>query len=202
MNDLLSRWHATLAALQRTGPLVEELGRDLLHRWDEPQRHYHTLAHLRTLLDLVSGAAATVVLAVWFHDAIYDPRSSQNEAESAQLAREQLARLTLDPDQIDEVVRLVLLTRTHTTSPDDEAGQLLLDADLAILGEKSETYDAYAAAIRREYDWVTESAYRQGRAEVLTRFLEREHLYFTERFRASHEERARANLLRELAALN
>jgi predicted metal-dependent HD superfamily phosphohydrolase len=191
---LLRRWLALL-------PSGDSAGRDLLRRWSEPQRHYHTLTHLRTLLDLLDGESPALLLAVWFHDAIYDPRAGDNEEASATLARASLPALGIDAATTAEVNRLVLLTKQHTTTPDDRAGQLLLDADLSILGSPEAEYDAYAAAIRREYAWVAESAYRTGRAAVLRTFLSRPHLYQTDRFRRSHEEQARRNLTREIAAL-
>jgi predicted metal-dependent HD superfamily phosphohydrolase len=201
VSALLARWVALLASLDRTGPEVTGLGSDLLRRWQEPQRHYHTLSHLGALLDLLPADPASLPLAVWFHDAIYDPRAADNEEASAALARESLPRLTLDAGLIAEVSRLVLLTKQHTTAADDTAGQLLLDADLSILGAPEPDYDAYADAIRREYTWVEESAYRAGRAAVLRKFLERAHLYQTDRFRRTHEAPARRNLQREIARL-
>jgi predicted metal-dependent HD superfamily phosphohydrolase len=61
-------------------------------------------------------------------------------------------------------------------------------------------YDAYAEAIRREYDWVPEEAYRTGRAAVLERFLTRPRLYHTAAM-TTHEPAARANLRREIERL-
>lgn len=189
-DDLLRRWLALV-------PGGADAGRDLLRRWSEPQRQYHTRAHLRSLLDLLAGETPTLLLAVWFHDAIYDPRAADNEEASAALARTVLTAHGVNEAVVAEVVRLVLLTKTHATTPDDTAGQLLLDADLSILGAAEEEYDAYAAAIRREYAHVEDEAYRVGRAAVLGRFLARTSIYQTERFRRTHEEAARRNLTRE-----
>jgi len=199
VTDPAGRWRALLADLGRDDP--EAVGDDLLRRWDEPHRHYHTSAHLGAMLALVADAGPAVRLAVWFHDAVYDPRSDRNEEDSAALAREALGRLGLAADLVAEVSRLVLLTKSHATTPGDDAGRLLLDADLAVLGTPPDEYDAYAAAIRREYAWVEEAAYRAGRAAVLERFLQREWIFQTERFRAGREGPARDNLAREIAAL-
>jgi predicted metal-dependent HD superfamily phosphohydrolase len=197
VSDLLARWRTLFPAGD-----ADSVGLDLLRRWQEPQRHYHTLTHLRALLDLLPDAPRSLQLAIWFHDAVYDPRASVNEEASSELARAALASLGMEPDEIAEVVRLILLTKKHTTVADDDLGRLLLDADLSILGAADSDYDAYAAAIRREYAWVEEGAYRQGRAGVLRQFLARDHIYQTERFRHSHEQQARRNLEREVASLD
>jgi predicted metal-dependent HD superfamily phosphohydrolase len=93
------------------------------------------------------------------------------------------------------------LTKRHETTDDDTAGRRLLDADLAILGTAAEEYDRYAQAIRREYAWVPEVDYRNGRGRVLGNFLQRKWLYFTEPMREQREPQARKNLRREIAWL-
>jgi predicted metal-dependent HD superfamily phosphohydrolase len=99
------------------------------------------------------------------------------------------------------VRRLILLTKTHRADPDDHDGCLLLDADLLILGMPEGSYRAYARAIRQEYAWVDDAAYRAGRARVLRSFLERERIYATPELHDACEEQARANLNAELREL-
>lgn len=177
---------------------------DLLARWDEPHRHYHTAGHLAAMLSIVDGHAALaedaaqVRLAAWFHDAVYDPKATGNEAASAALAERALRGLGVDPA---ETVRLILLTTTHTPAPEDRNGALLADADLSILATPEPIYDGYAAAVRREYTHVPDEQYRAGRARVLRTFLERPILYRVVPDKAAWTDRARRNLHRELAAL-
>lgn len=78
----------------------------------------------------------------------------------------------------------------------------MLDLDLAVLGAPRAIYDAYAAAIRREYAMVPDAAWRTGRAGVLDRFLDRPRLYQTGHFHERLESAARANLADEAAALH
>jgi predicted metal-dependent HD superfamily phosphohydrolase len=179
---------------------------DLVARYSSPDRHYHNLDHIRNMLAWLAERKPRLEdlplgLAVWFHDAVYDPRAQDNEEQSALLARTALASLGLADDQITTVTRLILLTRTHLTDPDDQSGALLLDADLAILGADPAVYDAYASAIRREYAWVAEEAYRVGRRRVLEAFLQRRRIYHTAEAFSTGETRARENLRRECAAL-
>jgi predicted metal-dependent HD superfamily phosphohydrolase len=171
---------------------------DLAARYSGPDRHYHNLTHICAVLDVIEAHSRepSLRLAAWLHDVISDPRAGDNEEQSAAYAR----RLLPGP-LADETTRLILLTKTHATAPDDLSGRLLLDADLSILGGEPAEYDAYAAAIRREYAWVPDAEYRLGRAQVLERFLARPLIYQTAMM-AVMEEAARANLRREWSALS
>ncbi|MEJ3743340.1 metal-dependent phosphohydrolase [Actinomycetes bacterium KLBMP 9797] len=185
---------------------VDRVGAALLDRWREPHRHYHTVAHLTTMLSIVEqyGEAAEVRLATWYHDAVYDPRAAgdANERASAALARTELTALGVPAPAVAEVHRLVLLTASHSPPPTDAAGALLCDADLAILASAPADYDRYADAVRREYAHVPDQAFRTGRAAVLKTLLALPTLYRAVPPAAEWEVRARTNLHRELATLS
>jgi len=204
----LQRW---LAALPRADPdAARAVGEDLLARWAEPQRHYHTLAHLDCVLSIVDANARladdpeSVRLAAWFHDAVYDPMagSGRNEAASAALAERALSLLGLPTERICEVARLVHLTAGHDVAAGDHNGGLLADADLAVLAAEPEVYDAYAAAIRREYAHLPDALYRLGRRAVLQQLLDLPALYRVVPARTEWSELAHANLRREVRALS
>jgi predicted metal-dependent HD superfamily phosphohydrolase len=191
---LLDRWRAA------GPPGSDALARELLDRWREPHRHYHTVTHLAAMLSIVRERPA-VELAVWFHDAVYHPCAANNEEASAALAERSLIAVGAAPATVAEVARLVRLTATHDPCPDDDAGALLCDADLAILAADPVGYDAYAAAVRREYAHLPDEAFRAGRAAVLRHLLGGPALYRVVLERAEWEPRARANLARELSTL-
>ncbi|GAB4103683.1 hypothetical protein GCM10028790_27020 [Micromonospora taraxaci] len=182
----------------------------MLDRWRERHRHYHTVAHLTAVLDVVdehadlAGQVDLVRLAAWFHDAVYDPRAAghDNEHDSAAVADEVLTGLGVPASSVAEVRRLVLLTAGHTVTPGDRDGALLCDADLAVLAAPAATYERYAAAIRREYAHVPEPAFRAGRAAVLTGLLALPALFKLPSLASRWEEPARDNVRRELAALS
>ncbi|SOD66032.1 Predicted metal-dependent phosphohydrolase, HD superfamily [Streptomyces zhaozhouensis] len=180
-----------------------EVGAALLARWREPHRRYHTERHLRFVLDRLDelgGSAAdpvAVELAGWFHDAVYDPRGTDNEERSARLA----AAVLPDSARRDEVVRLVRLTVSHRPPAGDTNGATLCDADLAVLAGAPAAYAAYAAAVRDEYRHVDDAAFATGRAGVLRGLLAGPRLFHTA-YGADHWERpARANLTAELSLL-
>ncbi|SCG65744.1 Predicted metal-dependent phosphohydrolase, HD superfamily [Micromonospora zamorensis] len=209
--DLLDRWRiAARGAGAGSGLTSTGAGEQLLARWREPHRHYHTVAHLTAVLDVVdehadlAGRPDVVRLAAWFHDAVYDPRAAgdANERDSAALAESVLAGLGVPAPTAAEVRRLVLLTAGHTVAPGDPDGALLCDADLAVLAAPPADYDRYAAAIRREYAHVPEPAFRAGRAAVLTGLLALPALFRLPPLAARWEEPARDNVRRELATLS
>ncbi|MFJ6217018.1 hypothetical protein ACIQGZ_27355 [Streptomyces sp. NPDC092296] len=204
--DLLERWHALLT---RCGSPADPApyGAELLRRWAEPQRRYHTPAHLAAVLAEVDALAEhaadpdTVRLAAWFHDAVYRPDRSENEERSAALAERALTEAGLPPRRVTEVARLVRLTVGHDPAAGDRDGEVLCDADLAVLAGPPEAYAAYAAAVREEYGFVPEEAFRAGRAAVLRQLLARPALYRTATAHRRYEERARRNLATELELL-
>lgn len=204
---LVERW---IAAARGAGATASDgalaaAGQALLTRWREPQRHYHTVDHLTAMLSIVDaeGGSDPVRLATWFHDAVYDPRSpgDANERESAALARAELAGLGVPAPVAAEVERLVLLTAGHAVTPGDSDGELLCDADLAVLARPPAEYDAYAAAVRREYAHVPDELFRTGRAAVLQGLLDLPALYRRRALAERWEGQARANLERELRAI-
>ncbi|TDD81408.1 HD domain-containing protein [Actinomadura darangshiensis] len=202
MEELVDRWVAL------AGPHTRHIGTELSERYGEPHRRYHTRDHLTAVLDLVdelAGHAETpdvVRLAAWFHDAVYDPERADNEERSARLAARMLADTDLAQQDIDQVVRLVELTTTHSPEDGDTNGQVLCDADLAVLGAEPGQYAAYTAAVREEYAFVPDEFFKAGRAEVLNGLLALPKLFHTPAAHDRFEERARNNIRTELMLLN
>lgn len=176
----------------------------LVTAYREPQRFYHTLQHVEECLDHLDRApcarSALVEMALWFHDAVYDPKSSDNEERSAALAAAALKDGCVPGPTAAEAQRLILLTKTH--QPGEGADDaILIDIDLAILGADESRFEEYERQIRREYSWVAEDVYRARRTAILKGFLARRHLYLTSAFRQRFEDRARANLTRLIGTL-
>ncbi|MFF7458520.1 hypothetical protein [Kitasatospora sp. NPDC008115] len=204
--DLLAAWTVLLHRCG-TDPDPAPAGRELLRRWSEPQRRYHTTGHLRAVLGHVDALAGhaddpdAVRLAAWFHDAVYRPERSENEERSAALAVRALTAAGLPAARVGEVARLVRLTVTHHPEPGDRDGEVLCDADLAMLGGPPQDYATYAAAVREEYAFVPAPDFRAGRAAVLRQLLALPALYRTPTAHARFDAAARANLTAELARL-
>ncbi|MER9299098.1 hypothetical protein NKI38_21765 [Mesorhizobium sp. M0621] len=193
-------------------PLIDDaLKSELSALYRAPGRHYHNLAHIEAMLALAGeyrgslGDLEAVEAAIWFHDAIYDSKAKDNEAQSAHLAEKKLAGRT-DRSRLNRISAMIVATATHQVPPFDDAtsirdASLFLDMDLSILGAAPDVFDAYERAVRREYAWVEEPMWRAGRSAVLKNFLARPHIFHTEEFRQRFERQARENMARSLAAL-
>ena len=208
--DLQRRFEVVLRQFGDDAALVSAATRELAAAYADPGRHYHGLAHIATLLDLADTYhghlrdPASVILAILFHDAVYDPTRSDNEVRSAALARARLTELGVPPALVERVAVLVDLTRHGAAEPshDDTDAFHFLDWDLSVLGAAPSIYDAYAAAIRREYAHVPDDAYRRGRGQVLNGFLAQPAIYRVPEFKQRWEPQARINIQRESAALS
>ncbi len=203
-----TRWNALVTPLLPDAALRDATYQQLAVAYSDPGRHYHNLRHVQNLLDTVDQYTAlmadreVVELAVWFHDAVYDYRSSENEARSAELARQFLACTSLNPARQAQVVYLIECT-AHHTAPHAPAPDLdfFLDADLQILGAAEADYAEYAHQIRQEYRLVPAVLYRRGRRQVLEQLLNTPELYRTPEFRERLDAAARRNLRWELEGL-
>jgi predicted metal-dependent HD superfamily phosphohydrolase len=174
--------------------------------YSEPHRAYHNATHIEDCLrqfDLARHLAERpdeVEAAIWFHDAVYDPKASDNEEQSARWAIESLKAGSVAPEVLRRIAALILATKHHR-EPDGMDQSLLIDVDLSILGRPPEEFTAYDAAIRKEYSFVPDEQYRAGRTKLLERFLNRDAIYHTPFFRERYEDQARRNLERAAARL-
>lgn len=178
---------------------------ELVTRYAEPHRQYHTLEHVDACLswlDWFAGSAChpeEVELALWFHDAVYSLGSSANEAASAALARERLTALGARRDAVERIAASVECTRTHSAAGGDAA--LVVDLDLTILGARQAAFDEFERRIRREYAHVPDDVFRAARLRILEGFVARPEIYGVSVVRAELERPARVNLSRRIAEL-
>jgi predicted metal-dependent HD superfamily phosphohydrolase len=201
----LERWQSTWTGLGVLPPAAG-VHAALIARYAEPHRRYHTVQHLDECFSRLDDARAVaehfheIELALWFHDAVYDPRRPDNEAQSAALARAEGVGAGVPASVLARVDSLILATR-HDASPATPDATLLVDVDLAILGAPVDRFDEYEQQVRAEYAWVPGLIFRRKRREILEGFLSRPRVYGTEAFHAKFEDAARANLSRSIRAL-
>jgi len=174
--------------------------------YSEKHRHYHTTSHIEFCLVLfskfrcIANEPTDVQLAIWFHDAIYNPMSSDNEERSADWAATFLRENGCAEEQCNRVRGLILATM-HDAPAADQDTQLLVDIDLAILGVDRDSYQEFEKNVRREYKWVPGPLFRRERRKILQSFLDRKSIYSTKPFRETHEGQARRNIESALNAL-
>jgi predicted metal-dependent HD superfamily phosphohydrolase len=206
---LASRWADLTSDLGCAREPAESLGGELVARYEEPHRHYHTDRHLLAVLEALDELShperptPAQRLAAWFHDAVYTGSTPTDEETSARLAEQRLSSLELGDSLVESVVSMVMATARHLdpTADHDPDTSTFLDADLSILAADETTYDSYCDGVRREHSTVPEERFVAGRRAVVEALLAREHLYLTARGQERYDQAARANLRRELAAL-
>jgi len=170
----------------------------LVAAYTEPQRHYHTVQHIVECLELFHQVKAqlndpvAVELAIWFHDAVYNPQVKDNEQQSTQLMYKHCVGI-LTQSVLDKVSQWIIATQEHQPSKQHDLNYLL-DIDLAILASPSERFAEYEQQIQQEYAWVDAEIYKVKRAEVLQHFYHMQPLYQTEYFRKHFEQNAKVNL--------
>ena len=171
-------------------------------------RHYHDWRHVCAMAVALADVRddlndpAAVELAVWYHDLVYDPRASDNEARSAAAAERTLTKLGLSPAFVANVAELVMATRHDGRPPASPDAAALVDLDLAVLGSPPADFDRYEADVRAEYAHVPDADYAAGRSAVLGRFLDRPHVYATPAAGSRLEAAARHNLGRSIGRLS
>lgn len=190
-------------------PLIgaEPLREEIQAAYADPARGHHGSRHLQEVLARLDELAAAgtpydrtpVLLAAWFHDAVYDGERDAEE-RSASWAEEALPGL-VDDATVTEVARLVRLTEHHRPEPGDANGAALSDADLSILAADIERYDAYVAAVRTEYAHLSDDVFANGRADVLRALANKPRLFHTTYGVTRWEDAARTNMARELGVL-
>ena len=203
----IGQWVETWRELGvRDSPQLRRLHGDVLGRYSEPHRHYHTSQHLaecfEKVQDIISLAEhpAEVCVGLWFHDAIYDTQRHDNEERSGDWARSAARELGARAESAQRIYDLIMFTR-HAAEPVGVDAQVLVDADLSILGAQPARFQEYEEQVRSEYAWVPDATFRATRARILKEFLGRSHLYCTTHFQERYEAQARRNLRHSLGSL-
>jgi predicted metal-dependent HD superfamily phosphohydrolase len=188
---------------------------DVIARYSEPHRRYHTVEHVTGVVTRVSeighavwphlgpdalhDSLSDVLIAAWYHDVIYDPTQSDNEDKSAELAIKHLHRLGFEQSRVSHVVDLILMTKGHRSRTEHQA--ILADADLWTLGGPPEEYRLYGRLIRHEYAHVSEEDWLRGRSIAMRTFLDRPTIFATRYGRAQREVQAQVNVTADVDAL-
>ncbi len=183
--------------------LVLQAWNEIVTRYAEPGRHYHNMNHLTALRAELEAVKShincwdEVLLALYYHDVVYNVLRNDNEELSAVLAVQKMQFMAVPEEMIVRVQELILATKSHSNSHNIDVNYFT-DADLSVLGKDAETYRAYARQVRREYGIYPALLYRPGRKKVLAHFLQMERIYKTDWFYQKYESPARKNLQAEL----
>ena len=208
INFLKRQWDKLSSFYTPDETIRDEIFQVIKEKYSEKSRFYHNLSHVKSLLKLYESLHASVQnhhavqFSIWFHDIIYDSKRSDNEEASAGLASELLSQLHVESKTMGFVIDLIVATKNHDGRNLSSDAKFFLDMDLAILGAGEELYQEYSRAIRKEFAWVSESMYREGRKKVLMSFMERKRIYYTDHMVLRYEEQARRNIHMEIQSLD
>lgn len=205
IKNLENRW-CSLFQMVENQKLVKQGFDNLVSKYSEEHRYYHTLCHVENCLNQIDLLADyisdkfCIEVAIWFHDVIYSPEQGDNEELSADYAQEFLESIELEQDQIHKIIDLILLTK-HPSKPITSDEKYLIDIDLSILGADEDKYNIYESWIRKEYVHVPDDEFKLGRKKVLSSFIESDYLYCSDYFRERYEAQARQNIVCALHSL-
>ena len=198
LDQFKSHWLRFSSQLSIEQDVSQTLLNTLITAYTEPQRAYHTvqhiaecLAHFQNIQSSLNDSIA-VETAIWFHDAVYDPKASDNELQSAELMKS-VCNEFLSEQQIEKVYQWIIATQKHQPSDDHDLNSLL-DIDLAILGSNAERFAEYQQQIQFEYAWVESDVYKVKRKQVLQQFEQMNPIYQTRWFRYHYEKQAKISL--------
>ncbi|WP_066836788.1 hypothetical protein [Rufibacter ruber] len=199
-------WQDLLLNFTQEETRIQQLWAELEAAYSGKNRHYHTLHHIQSMLQLAethqvrAQGPLLLKLAIFYHDAVYKTTRNDNEEKSAQLACQRMKGLGLPPADLDQLGHMILATKQHQRQPQPDTN-LLLDLDLSILGSGWLTYWEYTQLIRKEYSVYPDVLYKPGRKKVLQHFLDQEQIFKTGHFTTLFEAQAKENLRRELDIL-
>ena len=208
-------WHLSAINNAIEPVILKALWQDIAMRYNETQRVYHSLQHIRQLFGQFEqvkhhlNEPHIIALALFYHDVIYTPTCVDNELKSAEYAVESLNSY-LSAEQCQYIYALIMMTASHQIDKTDDwldkskksDAAYLLDMDLSVLGASWSEYQQYAQAVRQEYAHISNVNYRVGRISVLKGLLAHQTLYLTDYYHSRLEEQARENIKREIKILH
>ena len=197
----------TVGQYSNDNKLASSLWDEIELNYSAKSRHYHNLGHLDFLLQALTEVKNSIlhwdviILAIAYHDFVYRVLKSNNEEKSAEAAALKLPQTGFPRQKIDLCVDMILATQHHQINENNDIN-FFTDADLAILGAETPTYQQYLQDIRKEYSVYPDVIYKPGRRKVISHFLEMENIFKTSHFFNRYERQARINLKAELDWLN
>ena len=213
-NKFLSIFNTDISSVAKA-----ELYEDLYYKYSSKGRFYHTLLHIENMIieldsvwlhfadnikntyDDIQRAYNNLYLSIWFHDSIFNPKSKDNEINSADFAASELQKMNYSEKDLKTICELILCTIDHRPMKDTDLFKLFLDLDLAILGKEENEYYKYSKNIRMEYSHVPYHIYNEKRKNLLNIFLNKDQIFYTTHFQKKYESQARKNISGEIQLL-
>ena len=190
---LLPAFTRSVKALGATQPpeAIRSAGELLIERWSTPDRRFHNLRHLIDMLARVDELAEEshnpniMRIACWYHGCVFSSdaeevsrgNGGEDETASAAFAEADLHHLGVPMETVKRVCCLIVNLKRHMLDEHDIDAQALIDADLGTLAVDPQTYAEYVRLLREEYSHIPLGAYLRGRLTIVSRLLDRDHLF-------------------------
>lgn len=163
----------------------------VLPYYNHPHRKYHNFDHITDMLFNYKESDINVLLAILFHDSVYDVTSTINEWESADRFKNvfipylksenwkkldyaselEIKEVHLDDIDIEGIYQAIVDTHTHIPTYRNSISEILCDLDMRILynGSFNELL-TYENLIFKEYQRFDIADYVRGRVEFLSKY--------------------------------
>lgn len=203
-DNLEINYKILLARYTENAAVIDNYWGEIKKRYSGSSRYYHNLNHLTQMFLELEPVKDQVVnidclsFAIFYHDIIYKATRKDNEHLSALFFQKRIAKTSFD--RVPACMAQIEATKEHKLSKDKDTN-ILLDLDLAILGQSTVVYQNYAKNIRKEYKIYPDFMYKKGRLRALKHLLEGGQIFKTEYFVNKYEQQARANIKAELVVL-
>jgi len=171
LQKILSQWNIKMT--------IDEI----LNRWSEPQRHYHTIKHLQDLMNKIIALhkkgtisdleCEKLVLIALFHDIVYEPLSSTNEEDSAKMFMDNIDINSAPNDiktHIDEICQAILDTKRH--QPSTWISKIFCGMDMSIVNSTYDELLEWENGIWNEFNAVGKEKYKAGRLSFLKKIVD------------------------------
>lgn len=150
-----------------------EIFEDIYSRYTNDNRHHHDIEHIVSMLDeleLINENDLALLMSIWLHDIVYDPKRRDNEELSAEYSVYVSKRLGLSSEMTNQIFGYIISTK-HEGEPEEYFNKLLLDLDMSIFGKSQKLFEKYEGGIRKEFCFVPIAEYINCRISLLNSFL-------------------------------
>jgi predicted metal-dependent HD superfamily phosphohydrolase len=146
---------------------------DVISKYSEPHRFWHTVEHLYKLLDGINELYENkkinqtdfnyLNISTIFHDIVYDTRKNDNEEKSVKYMLSKYNNIINDDVKI--IIDIILSTKTHISN--NKLCQKFIKLDTQILDSQFIDMLDWENKIYEEYKWVGLKIYKKKRVEFL-----------------------------------
>lgn len=143
----------------------------LWNNWNDPRRGYHNIDHLKKMIKGIekwnyrfsNNEFEQLIIAAFFHDAIYDPKDSKNHEDQSIKFFKQSYIGKIKPDLIERAIECT----KYRKRPSDFHLRIFWDSDNAGFRDRYEEFLRAEHGIRKEFSFIPIEEYKKNRIGFL-----------------------------------